>query len=285
MALPQFTLRELLEAGVHFGHQTHRWNPKMKSYIYGERNGIHIIDLRQTVPALFRALSTVRQVVAGGGRVLFVGSKRQAQDIIAEASQRCGQYYVNHRWLGGMLTNWKTVNRSIRRLKQLEDIFANPEKSQLTKMELIKLQREHEKLQRSLGGIKDMGNLPDVIVVLDTIRENIAVREANRLGIPVVAILDTNSNPEGVDLPIPGNDDSSRSLRLYCRLISDAVLDGISEQVSKAGASSDKDRKPAAGNRKTVVSLSRKATEAADKGEEVVKPEAKEAAASAATQA
>ena len=255
MALPQFTLKELLEAGVHFGHQTHRWNPKMKSYIYGERNGIHIIDLRQTVPALYRALSAVRQVAASGGRVLFVGSKRQAQDIVSETAGRCGQYYVNHRWLGGMLTNWKTINKSIRRLKNIEEIFAKPEESKLTKMELIKLQREQAKLQRALGGVKDMGGLPDAVFVIDTNREGIAIREANRLGIPVIAVMDSNSDPEGVDFPIPGNDDSTRAPRMYCGLVSDAVLDGISEQVSKVAPTAAKDAKTTS---KKVVNLSKK---------------------------
>ena len=265
MAMPEFTIRDLLEAGVHFGHKTHRWNPQMREYIYGSRNGIHVIDLRQTVPMLYRAMSVARQTVAGGGRILFVGSKRQAQEIVAESAGRCGQYYVNHRWLGGMLTNWKTINNSIRRLKQLEEIFANPEGSKLTKMEKLRMQREFEKLERSLGGIKNMGGLPDAIFVIDTVKEHIAVAEANNLGIPVIGILDSNSSPEGIDYPIPGNDDSSRALRLYCSLISGAVLDGISQQLAQAGkiAPMQKEGGSKANDRKTVVNLSPKATEAA----------------------
>ena len=263
MALPQFTLKDLLEAGVHFGHKSHRWNPAMGEYIYGERHGIHIMDLRQTVPMLYRAMSFVRQTVAGGGRVLFVGSKRQAQAIVEETAGRSGQYFVNHRWLGGMLTNWKTINKSIKRLKDLEAMFADEEKgAHLTKMELLKLQREHEKLHRSLGGIKDMGGLPDAVVVLDTVKQKIAVDEANRLGIPVIGVIDSNSTPEGVDYPIPGNDDSTRALQLYCSLLSDSILDGISEQLAKAGS---KGKTPDnAGGKRTVVNLSPKASAAAE---------------------
>jgi small subunit ribosomal protein S2 len=265
MALPQFTIREMLEAGVHFGHRTRRWNPLMQQYIYGSRNGIHIIDLQQTVPMMYQAMAVVRQVAASGGRVLFVGSKRQAQDIVAETATRCGQYYVNHRWLGGMLTNWKTINNSIKRLKTLEEILKNPEGSNKTKKELLEMSREHEKLQRALGGIKDMGGLPDVVFVIDSNKENIAIAEANKLGIPVIAVLDTNSTPNGVDYPIPGNDDSTRALRLYCRLISDAILDGISEHVAKAGVSADKGEagESRSGGRRTVVNLSSKAAAAA----------------------
>ena len=273
MAMPQFTLKDLLEAGVHFGHKSHRWNPAMSEYIYGERHGIHIMDLRQTVPMLYRAMSFVRHTVAGGGRVLFVGSKRQAQSIVEESAGRSGQYFVNHRWLGGMLTNWKTINKSIRRLKELEDLFADAEKgAHLTKMEMLRLQREHAKLHRSLGGIKDMGGLPDVVVVLDTVKQKIAVDEANRLGIPVVGVIDSNSTPEGVDYPIPGNDDSTRALQLYCSLLSDSILDGISEQLAKAGGKPVTQSNGAQG-KKTVVNLSPKASEAATKDDEAAAKE------------
>lgn len=266
MAMPQFTLKDLLEAGVHFGHKAHRWNPEMQEYLFGVRNGIHIIDLRQTVPMLYRAMSFARHTVAGGGRILFVGSKRQAQNIVAQAAERSGQYYVNHRWLGGMLTNWKTINKSIKRLKELEGIFADEEKSILTKKELLGLRREHEKLNLSLGGIKDMGGLPDAIFVIDTGLQHIAVKEANNLGIPVIGVVDSNCSPEGVDYPIPGNDDSSRALSLYCTLISDAILDGISEQLSRAGGAKKGDS--ARRSSTPVVNLSSKAAAAADKADE-----------------
>ncbi|MEQ8196072.1 MAG: 30S ribosomal protein S2, partial [Rhodospirillales bacterium] len=207
MALPSFTMRQLLEAGVHFGHNTRRWNPRMSTYLFGVRNGIHIIDLQQTVPLLHRSMAAVRAVVAGGGRVLFVGTKRQASKKVAESAKRCGQYYVNHRWLGGMLTNWQTISKSIRQLKDLDEKLISEEVQGLTKKELLGLQRERDKLDRALGGIKDMGGLPDIIVAIDTYKEDIAIQEANKLGIPVVAVLDSNSNPKGVDYPIPGNDD------------------------------------------------------------------------------
>lgn len=275
MAMPQFTLKDLLEAGVHFGHKAHRWNPEMRDYIYGTRHGIHIIDLRQTVPMLYRAMSFVRQTVAGGGRILFVGSKRQAQSIVQETAGRSGQYYVNHRWLGGMLTNWKTINKSIRRLKELETLFADEEKgAHLTKMELLRLQREFDKLHRSLGGIKNMGGLPDAVVVLDTVKQKIAVDEANRLGIPVIGIIDTNSTPEGVDYPIPGNDDSTRALQLYSTLLSDAILDGISEQLARAGQKGAATPKTGTA-KKAVVNLSPKASKAAETAEKDAKSEKK----------
>ena len=235
MALPSFTMRQLLEAGVHFGHNTRRWNPKMSPYLFGERNKIHIIDLQQTVPLLHRAMVAVRQVVASGGRVLFVGTKRQATLKIAESSKRCGQYFVNHRWLGGMLTNWQTISKSIRRLKDLEEKLGSDEMQGLTKKELLGLQREHDKLDRALGGIKDMGGLPDIIVVIDTNKEDIAIKEANKLGIPVVGVLDSNSNPAGVDYPIPGNDDAIRAVNLYCDLIAESVLDGIKQEMTVSG--------------------------------------------------
>ncbi len=236
MALPSFTMRQLLEAGVHFGHRTGRWNPKMAPFIFGERNKIHVIDLQQTVPLLYRALSAVRDTVAGGGRVLFVGTKRQATEKIAEAAKRCGQHYVNHRWLGGMMTNWKTVSVSMRRLKELEEQFGEDEENLgLTKKELLRLTRERDKLERALGGIKEMGGLPDILFVIDTNKEHIAVSEANKLGIPVIAVLDSNSDPAGIAHPIPGNDDAVRAINLYCELMADAVLDGIQQEMLAAG--------------------------------------------------
>lgn len=234
MAMPDFTLRQLLEAGVHFGHHTRRWNPRMAPYLFGVRNQVHIIDLQQTVVLLDRALKVIRDTVASGGRVLFVGTKRAASDQVAEAAQRCGQYYVNHRWLGGMLTNWKTITGSIKRLRQIEDMLGG-ETQGLTKKEILDITRDKEKLERSLGGIKEMGGLPDILFVIDTTKEKLAIEEANKLGIPVVAILDSNSNPEGVTYPIPGNDDAIRAIELYCNLVSSAVLDGISAEMSASG--------------------------------------------------
>ncbi len=235
MALPVFSMRQLLEAGVHFGHTTRRWNPKMSPYIFGKRNGVHILDLEQTVPLLQQALVFVRDVVAGGGRVLFVGTKRQASERITESAKRCGQYYVNHRWLGGMLTNWKTISQSIKRLRELETRL-EVEDLGLTKKELLKLTRERDKLERALGGIKEMGGLPDVLFIVDTNKEHIAVAEAKVLGIPVVAVLDSNSDPEGITHPIPGNDDAVRAIAMYCELVSASVLDGIQAELSKSGA-------------------------------------------------
>ncbi len=235
MAMPSFTMRQLLEAGVHFGHHTRRWNPKMGHYLFGVRNGVHIIDLEQTVPALHRALQAVRDVAAGGGRVLFVGTKRQAQEPIAEAARRCGQYFVNHRWLGGMLTNFKTISQSIKRLKEFDEKINQPN-SGLTKRELLELTRNRDKLERALGGIKEMGGLPDVLFVIDTNKEAIAVKEANTLKIPVVAILDSNSDPDGIAYPVPGNDDAMRAVNLYCELMSAAVLDGLQAELAGTGA-------------------------------------------------
>ncbi len=235
MALPSPSMRQLLEAGVHVGHTTRRWNPRMAPFIFGARNGVHIIDLEQTVPLLNQALVTVRDIVAGGGRVLFVGTKRQASEKVAEAAKRCGQYYVNHRWLGGMLTNWKTISNSIKRLRVVEEQLAE-EQSGLTKKELLVLTRERDKLERALGGIKEMGGLPDVLFVIDTNKEHIAVEEARNLNIPVIGILDSNSNPEGVTFPVPGNDDALRAIGLYCDLIADAVLDGIQAEMTASGA-------------------------------------------------
>lgn len=235
MAMPQFSMRELIEAGVHFGHKTHRWNPSMAPYLFGVRNDIHIIDLQQTVPLLHRALEAVRDVISNNGRVLFVGTKRQASQTIAEEAARCGQYYVNHRWLGGMLTNWRTVSQSIKALKKLEEQLGQQEDMGLTKKELLQLTRQREKLEKSLGGIKDMGGLPDIIFVIDTNKESLAIQEAQKLGIPVVAVLDSNSDPTGIAYPIPGNDDATKSIRLYCRLVSDAVLEGIQASLQQAG--------------------------------------------------
>ena len=234
MALPDFTMRQLLEAGVHFGHQTHRWNPKMSEYIFGARNNVHIIDLAQTVPLLHQALKAVSDTVANGGRLLMVGTKRQAQEAVAESAAASAQYYVNARWLGGMLTNWKTISNSIRRLNQLEETV-NAEGQGFTKKERLNLDREREKLERNLGGIKSMGGTPDIVFVIDTNRETIAVQEARRLNIPVVAILDTNCDPEGITYPIPGNDDAARAITLYCDLISRAALDGLLRSQGDSG--------------------------------------------------
>ncbi|HZB90226.1 MAG TPA: 30S ribosomal protein S2 [Stellaceae bacterium] len=234
MAIPDFTMRQLLEAGVHFGHHTRRWNPKMAPYIFGVRNGVHIIDLEQSVPLLHRALQAVRDVAAQGGRVLFVGTKRQAQEAIAEAAKRCGQYYVNHRWLGGMLTNFKTISQSIKRLKELDERVNQPGAG-LTKRELLELTRDRDKLERALGGIKEMGGLPDILFIIDTNKEAIAVQEANKLKIPVVAVLDSNSSPDGIAFPIPGNDDAMRAVHLYCELVAGAVLDGLQAELAGAG--------------------------------------------------
>ena len=236
MALPDFSMRQLLEAGVHFGHQSHRWNPKMERYIFGSRNDIHILDLGQTVPMLSRALQLVSDIVADGGRVLFVGTKRQAAPLVAEAARQCAQYYVNSRWLGGTLTNWQTISQSIKRLRELEAKVADGAEG-LTKKERLLLDRERERLERDLGGIKDMGNLPNLLFVIDTNKEANAIKEAKRLGIPVIAIVDSNSDPDTVDYPIPGNDDAARALELYASLVSRAAIDGIGR--SAAGRGSD----------------------------------------------
>jgi small subunit ribosomal protein S2 len=234
MALPQFTMRQLLEAGVHFGHQTHRWNPKMDTYLYGARNNIHIIDLTKTVPFLHQALVVVSDVVAQGGRVLFVATKRQASEVVADSAKRCAQYYVNHRWLGGMLTNWKTITNSIKRLRELDNLVSG-EGQGFTKKELMQLTRERDKLEQALGGIKDMGGLPDLLFVIDTNKESIAVAEARKLGIPVVAVVDSNSDPDGVNYIVPGNDDAGRAITLYCDLISRAAIDGIERSATRSG--------------------------------------------------
>jgi small subunit ribosomal protein S2 len=234
MALPEFSMRQLLEAGVHYGHQTARWNPKMGEYIYGDRNGIHILDLTQTVPLLDAALKLVRDTVAKGGRILFVGTKRQAQKPVAEAAEKCAQYYMNHRWLGGTLTNWQTVSKSIQRLKQIDEQMAHGAEG-LTKKERLNIEREQGKLQASLGGIREMGARPDLLFVIDVGKESLAILEAQKLGIPVIAIVDTNCSPKGVDHVIPGNDDAARAIALYCDLISRAALDGMSAQMGAAG--------------------------------------------------
>ncbi len=235
MAIPTFTMRQLLEAGVHFGHRAGRWNPRMAPFIFGERNGVHIIDLQQTVPMLYAALKAVRDTVSGGGKVLMVGTKRQAAAKVAEAAGRCGQYYVNHRWLGGMMTNWNTVAVSVKRLKSLDERLGGDGAQGITKKEQLQLTRERDKLERALGGIKEMGGLPDILFVIDTNIEKIAISEARKLNIPVAAVLDSNSDPEGITYPIPGNDDAIRAIGLYCDLVADAVLDGIQEELVSHG--------------------------------------------------
>ena len=285
MAMPEFSMRQLLEAGVHFGHQTRRWNPKMQSYIFGVRNNVHIIDLQQTVPLLSQALQAIREVTSQGGRVLFVGTKRQAQEPIAAAAQRCGQYFVNHRWLGGMLTNCKTISNSIRRLRELDEQLGGETKG-LTKKETLNLTRERDKLERALGGIKEMGGLPDMLFIIDTNKEAIAVEEARRLNVPVVAILDSNSSPDGISFPIPGNDDSLRAIQLYCDLVAGSVLDGLQAEMVASGIDvGAQDEAPV----EAVVAAAETGAEAgavaeapaadAAGGEEAAKPAAKKPAA------
>ena len=234
MAVPTVSMQQLIEAGAHFGHQTHRWNPRMKPYIFGARNGVHIIDLSQTVPLFARSLDFVAATVRAGGKVLFVGTKRQAQEPIAEAARRSGQHFVNHRWLGGMLTNWKTISQSIKRLKSLDEQLSG-EITGLTKKEILQLTRERDKLELSLGGIRDMGGIPAVMFVIDANKEELAIKEANVLGIPVVAILDSNVDPNGISFPIPGNDDASRAVRLYCDAVAEAATTGRGEGVVDSG--------------------------------------------------
>ena len=233
MSTTNFTMRQLLEAGVHYGHVTRKWNPKMAPYIFGKRNGIHIMDLEQTVPMLETALRVIKDVISNYGRVLFVGTKAQASEKVKEAAKKCGQYYVDHRWLGGMLTNWKTISQSIKRLKFLEEQIDKP--TGFTKKEVLNLQRERTKLELALGGIRDMGGLPDLVIVIDTIREAIAIKEAVKLGIPVIAIIDSNSCPDDITYPIPGNDDATRSIELYCDLFAGAVLEGLQKGMEKSG--------------------------------------------------
>jgi len=244
MPLPSFTMRQLLEAGVHFGHHTRRWNPKMERFIFGSRNNIHILDLQQTVPMLYQALEIVSQTAARGGRVLFVGTKPAAAETVAEAARACGQYFVNHRWLGGMMTNWSTVSQSIRRLRSLEERLGGNEVHSLTKKETLQLTRELEKLERTLGGIKEMGGLPDLLFVIDTNKEAIAVAEANVLGIPVIAVVDSNASPDGVDYPIPGNDDALRAISLYCDLVAGSVIDGLKTEMIREGKDLGEDVAP-----------------------------------------
>ena len=234
MSLPDYNMRTLLEAGAHFGHQSHRWNPKMAPFIFGARNNIHIIDLAQTVPLMHRALQAISDTVARGGRVLFVGTKRQASEPIADAAKRSAQYYINARWLGGMLTNWKTISASIQRLRKVDETL-NGGAQGLTKKERLMMSRERDKLEKALGGIKDMGGVPDLIFVIDTNKEQLAIKEASRLGIPVAAIVDTNSDPDGIAFPIPGNDDASRAILLYCDLVARAAIDGISRSQGSLG--------------------------------------------------
>ena len=235
MTLPTFTLRQMIEAGVHFGHHARRWNPKMAPYIYGKKDNIHIIDLQKTYPMLYTAMATTREIAAQGGKVLFVATKRQAQDIIKENAERCGQYYVNQRWLGGMLTNWKTVHKSITRLVKLNEMFEKGDLAGYTKKELQGMKKEQEKLQLELGGIMNMGGQPDLVFVIDTCKEALAIKEAKKLGIPVIGICDTNSDPEAVDLPVPGNDDAIRAIQFYAEMISAAVLDGMQAQIAAQG--------------------------------------------------
>jgi len=244
MPLPSFTMRQLLEAGVHFGHHTRRWNPKMERFIFGSRNNIHILDLQQTVPMLYQALEIASQTAARGGRVLFVGTKPAAAETVAEAARSCGQYFVNHRWLGGMMTNWSTVSQSIRRLRELEERLGGNDVHSLTKKETLQLTRELEKLERTLGGIKEMGGLPDLLFVIDTNKEAIAVAEANVLGIPVIAVVDSNASPDGVDYPVPGNDDALRAISLYCDLIAGSVLDGLKTEMIREGKDLGEDMAP-----------------------------------------
>ncbi|MCS6625350.1 30S ribosomal protein S2 [Roseibacterium beibuensis] len=288
MALPEFSMRSLLEAGAHFGHQTHRWNPKMDRYIFGSRSNIHIIDLSQTIPLLHQALVAVREVAAKGGRVLFVGTKRQAADPVAEAAQRCAQYYMNNRWLGGTLTNWRTVSGSIARLRELEGLLEAGGEGRVKK-ELLNLQREKDKLELSLGGIKDMGGIPDIMFVIDTNKEAIAILEARKLNIPIIAILDTNSDPDGITYPIPGNDDAARAIQTYCDLIADAVLDGLAAGAASSGVdlgASENPEEPMLREAKAPkAAKAAKAEGAAPAGTEGVAAEMEAAAEAPATEA
>ncbi len=287
MALPEFSMRQLLEAGAHFGHQTHRWNPKMDRYIFGSRSNIHIIDLSQSIPLLHQALVKVREVAAAGGRVLFVGTKRQASDPVATAAKRCAQYYVNHRWLGGTLTNWRTISGSISRLRELEGVL-DGEGGGRTKKELLQLTRERDKLELSLGGIKNMGGIPDIMFVIDTNKEAIAILEARKLNIPVIAILDTNCDPDGITYPIPGNDDAARAIQLYCDLIADSVLDGMAAGVVASGVdigASEAPVEPTLARELTPEPAPVAAAEAPAEPEAVAAPEAAPAEAPVAVEA
>ena len=280
MALPEFNMRQLLEAGVHFGHQTHRWNPKMGQYIFGDRNGVHIMDLSQTTPLLHQALVAVRDTVASGGRVLFVGTKRQASEVVATAAKQCAQYYMNSRWLGGTLTNWKTISNSIKRYRELEEKLTDEGSQGLTKKEILNLTRERDKLERAIGGIKDMGGIPDIMVVIDTNKESIAIAEAHTLGIPVIAVLDSNSNPDGITYPIPGNDDATRAIELYCDLISKAAIDGIEQGQSASGVDLGAQAEPMAESLSEAPAEEAVEAPAEDKAEEQAEAAAEVAAAS-----
>ena len=279
MSLPKFTIRQMIENGVHFGHHARRWNPKMAEYIYGKKDNVHIIDLQQTYPMLYTALNTAREIAANGGKILFVGTKRQAQDIIKESAERCGQYYVNYRWLGGMLTNWKTVYKSISRLNKLNDMFENNSTEGYTKKELLNLKKEQEKLAKELNGVMNMGGQPDLLFVIDMPKEDLAIKEAKKLGIPVIGIADTNSDPTLVDFPVPGNDDAVRAIQFYCELLSSAILDGIQAEIAAQGVKVEEivAEKPA---RKKAT---KKEEVEAEAGTEVEAPVEKKAAAKKAT--
>ncbi len=274
MALPEFNLRQLLEAGVHFGHQTQRWNPRMGEFIYGDRNGIHIVDLTQTVPLLDRALQVIRDTVAKNGRILFVGTKRQAQKPIADAAERCAQYYMNHRWLGGTLTNWKTVSQSINRLREIDERMEEGAAG-LTKRERLAMERDQTKLNASLGGIREMGGVPDLLFVIDVNKEDLAIAEARKLGIPVVAIVDTNCSPEGVDYVIPGNDDAARAIQLYCDLVSRAALDGMTAQMSAAGVDMGEMEEQVTGEEEEILETPVNAPDTLDVSKEAVHDDTK----------
>jgi small subunit ribosomal protein S2 len=263
MSLPKFTIRQMIENGVHFGHHARRWNPKMASYIYGKRDNVHIIDLQQTYPMFYNALNTAREIAANGGKVLFVGTKRQAQDIIKENAERCGQYYVNYRWLGGMLTNWKTVYKSITRLNKLNEMFANNEVEGYTKKELLNLKKEQDKLAKELNGVMNMGGQPDLLFVVDMPKEDLAIKEAKKLGIPVIGIADTNSDPTLVDYPVPGNDDAVRAIQFYCEMLSSAILDGMQAEIAAQGVKVEE-----------IVAEAKPARKRAAKKEETVATEA-----------
>ncbi len=274
MTLPTFTLRQMIEAGVHFGHHARRWNPKMAPYIYGKKDNIHIIDLQKTYPMLYTAMATTKEIASQGGKVLFVATKRQAQDIIKENAERCGQYYVNQRWLGGMLTNWKTVHKSITRLVKLNEMFEKGDLTGYTKKELQGMKKEQQKLQLELGGIMNMGGQPDLVFVIDTCKESLAIKEAKKLGIPVIGICDTNADPEAVDLPVPGNDDAIRAIRFYAEMISAAVLDGMQDQIAARGVKveemvEDEAEAPKAAKKRT-------SKKAADKAEDKAEAETQE---------
>lgn len=280
MSLPKFTIRQMIENGVHFGHHARRWNPKMASYIYGKKDNVHIIDLQQTYPMLYTALNAAREIAANGGKVLFVGTKRQAQDIIKENAERCGQYYVNYRWLGGMLTNWKTVYKSISRLVKLNEMFANNATEGYTKKELLNLRKEQEKLDKELSGVMNMGGQPDLLFVVDMPKEDLAIKEAKKLGIPVIAIADTNADPTLVDFPVPGNDDAIRAIQFYCELVSSAVLDGIQAEIAAQGVKVEEimadAEKPA---KKKAVKAKEEGAEDAEASQEASKSSAKKAKA------